>query len=380
MCLGRVGGPLLDILNRSMVTNLAAQSTPTTLTVGASSSVPVHATSNMFDLEGTNGVDVDINPTSNTITFSVDEINASQFDSGTSTYGNNELLMTGPSGSPNQILSVDDSAATSGFALRLTNTGPAWQNLTISNLNGVSVGTEATGDALIYDGTNYTNIPLLTAPTGGSAATYTFDLGVSTQGFSLTTFNLALNNAAGAPVDAAVTGGPTIGGADTATRAAQVVTQINSAISDAGISAVWVAATAASTGIGPVVQDSVVITRQMNGSITNRSGDFSILTAPVNQIGGPVFADGTDASRQLRPEFRTGGGGGDTFRLGEGIWKGSNGSPITVPSATTPTDQPVTLTADIDQNNVFATGTTNLPAGIYQIDAYLHLDLSLIHI
>ena len=67
---GPGGGATLDVLNRSVVTGgLVAQPTPTDFVIEASATLPVHITSNLFDLEGTGGVDVDIDPANSRITI-----------------------------------------------------------------------------------------------------------------------------------------------------------------------------------------------------------------------------------------------------------------------------------------------------------------------
>ena len=68
--MGPAGGATLDILNRSVVTGgLVDQATPTDFVIVASATLPVHITSNLFDLEGTGGVDVDIDPANSRITI-----------------------------------------------------------------------------------------------------------------------------------------------------------------------------------------------------------------------------------------------------------------------------------------------------------------------
>ena len=58
-------------MNRTVVTGgFGAQSTPTDFVIDASAEVPVHATGNNFELIGANGVDVDLNTTTNAITIS----------------------------------------------------------------------------------------------------------------------------------------------------------------------------------------------------------------------------------------------------------------------------------------------------------------------
>ena len=68
--LGPGGGATLDVLNRSVVTGgLVAQSTPTSFVVDATADIPVHATGTRFNLVGAGTVDVDIDPATDTITF-----------------------------------------------------------------------------------------------------------------------------------------------------------------------------------------------------------------------------------------------------------------------------------------------------------------------
>ena len=67
---GPGGGATLDVLNRSVVTGgLVAQPTPTDFVIDASATLPIHVTSNLFDLEGTGGIDVDIDPANSRITI-----------------------------------------------------------------------------------------------------------------------------------------------------------------------------------------------------------------------------------------------------------------------------------------------------------------------
>ena len=63
------GGPDLAVLNRSVVTGLVEQSTPTNFVIPASADLPIHTTGNLFDLEGTGGIDVDIDPAADRITI-----------------------------------------------------------------------------------------------------------------------------------------------------------------------------------------------------------------------------------------------------------------------------------------------------------------------
>ena len=61
--MGPAGGPTLDVLNRAVVTGgLVDQPTPTNFVIPAAANWPIHLTGNLFDLQGTNGIDIDIDP------------------------------------------------------------------------------------------------------------------------------------------------------------------------------------------------------------------------------------------------------------------------------------------------------------------------------
>ena len=56
-----------------MVIGLVAQATPTDFVIPASANLPIHVTGNLFDLQGTGGIDIDIDPAGSRITTRLDD-------------------------------------------------------------------------------------------------------------------------------------------------------------------------------------------------------------------------------------------------------------------------------------------------------------------
>ena len=117
--MGPGGGNDLEVLNRSVITGgLAVQTTPTDFVIAASETLPVHVTSNLFDLEGTGGIDIDIDPAMSRIT-----INGSASTNSLTFVADDELNTTGTARSFGNVEVITAQSGSTEFSF--TNTGDA---------------------------------------------------------------------------------------------------------------------------------------------------------------------------------------------------------------------------------------------------------------
>ena len=173
--LGPGGGNDLEVLNRSVITGgLAVQATPTDMVIQATADIPVHATGNRFNLVGGTGMDVDIDPATDTITF-----NATA--SGTTLSGLTDTNITSPA--DNQILQYSG-----GLSRWLNRTPTMVVNQTpLADHNNVAATTPSSGNVLTWNGTMWAPA----APSGPPGSGTTVGVWQAENGTAIT---VAANN------------------------------------------------------------------------------------------------------------------------------------------------------------------------------------------
>ena len=173
--LGPGGGNDLEVLNRSVITGgLAVQTTPTDMVIQATADIPVHATGNRFNLVGGTGMDVDLDPATDTITF-----NATA--SGTTLSGLTDTNITGVA--DNQILQYS-----TGTSRWLNRTPTMVVNQTpLADHNNVAATTPSSGNVLTWNGTMWAPA----APSGPPGSGTTVGVWQAENGTAIT---VAANN------------------------------------------------------------------------------------------------------------------------------------------------------------------------------------------
>ena len=345
------GAADMEILNRSVVTGgLAVSTVPTPFVIAASNTLPVHTTGNLFDLQGTNGIDIDIDPALSRITIDgsaaggtppADGVDTSILDFGTATPRPGEILMT--SFTAPEIATVDQRTASIGDVLTFNNGGPMWASNTLANLDGVRLGDLTPGQILVEADTHLEALDAFDF-TVGTRASYTWDFASTPSSFTLTALALNLDDPAGDTV--AVTSLPTpvtVNGATPALRAVQVRDAINTAIAASAANTTWVAS---------VNGNNLVVARLISGVTTEQTQSFT--TLPGASIPGHSFSAGTD----------------NTYRLTQNIapvrqiWQGRNATVTTVTTTAVSQTQNLTFSQDVSIGGL--NPTTSLPNGTYR--------------
>ena len=182
------GGNDLAILNRGVVVQtpgpaLTNQITPLDFVIPASATLPIHTTGNLFDLEGTGGIDIDIDPATSTITVDGSGV-------------------TGGSSTLNALTDVNIFTPTDGNVLTYNATQSQWFNRTPASLVGdtilgnhsdVTITSVANNNTLQFDSTStdWVNRPLIgspettvvTAPGTPEIVTFNYDHGLNNTVF-----------------------------------------------------------------------------------------------------------------------------------------------------------------------------------------------------
>ena len=345
------GAADMEILNRSVVTGgLAVSTVPTPFVIAASNTLPVHTTGNLFDLQGTNGIDIDIDPALSRITIDgsaaggtppADSVDTSILDFGTATPRPGEILMT--SFNAPEIATVDQRTASIGDVLTFNNGGPMWASNTLANLDGVRLGDLSPGQILVEADTHLEAIDGFDF-TQGTRAFYSWDFTSTPASFTLSAINLNLDDPAQDTV--AVTNLPTpitVNGATPALRAVQVRDAINTAISTTAANTTWVAS---------VNGDNLVVGRLISGLTTEQTQSFT--TAPGASIPGHTFTAGTNNVYRLAQEV-------SPVRQ---IWQGRNAAVTTVTTTTATQSQNLTFSTDVSVGGL--NPTVSLANGVYR--------------